>query len=163
MRIPRVRKGIPSQPITYLWERQREIARRLLIGDRQCDIARDLNMTPGRMSVICNSPIFKKYLSSLSVRREEKAIDIGEKIKEGATLGVELLVNSLKDEKIHTSLKAKIAMDFLDREGHGKVSTVKSEVTHVLTAGKIEELKRLRSERLKSITYEPVLDAVMEG
>jgi hypothetical protein len=161
MRIPRVRKGIPSQPITYLWERQREIARRLVVGDRQCDIARDLNMTPGRMSIICNSTIFKKYLGSISERREEKACDISEKIRKGAELGVTVLYDALSSNDAHISLKAKIAQDFLDREGHGKVSTVKTEVTHVLTAGKIEELKRLRAERLRSITYEPTIEAVM--
>jgi hypothetical protein len=161
MRVPRVRKGIPSQPITYLWERQREIARRLVVGDRQVDIASDLGMTQSRMSVICNSPIFKKYLSTLTVRREEKAIDISEKIKKGAELGVDVLYDALTDEKAHISLKAKIAMDFLDREGHGKVTTVRSEVTHILTAGKIEELKRLRAERLQSITYAPTIEAVM--
>lgn len=159
MRIPRVRNGVPKQPIQHLWERQKEIARRLVAGHRQIDIALDFNMTPGRMSIICNSPIFKTYLASLSVRREEKAVDISEKIKEGATLGVQHLVDTLQDEKAHVSLRTKIAMDFLDREGHGKVTKLGVDVVHHLTSDKIAELKAKRAEKLQGITYQPILEA----
>lgn len=160
MRVPK--RDIPAQPITHLWERQKEIARRLAVGQRQCDIARDLGMTPGRMSIICNSPAFKKYLGSLTSIREERAIDINATIKAGATKGAELLVNILTDEKAHISLKAKVAMDLLDREGHGKISKVQSEVTHHLTGDRIAELKRLREERLKEITFSgPIIEAVV--
>ena len=159
MRIPRKRNGIPSQPITHLWERQKEIARRLVAGHCQIDIARDFSMTPGRMSIICNSPIFKQYLASLSIRREEKACDISERIKFGATLGANLLVEVLEGKhEAHISLKANIAKDLLDREGHGKVSKIIGEVTHHLTANRIEELKATRRERLAGITFSPTID-----
>lgn len=157
-RVPR--RAVPSQPITHLWERQKEIARRLVAGHRQIDIARDYNMTPGRISIICNSPVFKKYLASLSTIREERAVDIGEKIREGATKGAELLVDILSNDNAHISLKAKVAMDLLDREGHGKVTKVQTEVTHHLTGDRIAELKRLREEKLKSLEYTPpILEA----
>lgn len=160
MRIPR--RDIPAQPIQHLWERQKEIARRLAVGHRQCDIARDLKMTPGRMSIICNSPAFKKYLSTITAVREERAMDISATIREGAEKGASLLVNILESTEAHISLKAKVAMDLLDREGHGKISKVQSEVTHHLTGDRIAELKRLREERLKEITFNgPVIEAVM--
>jgi hypothetical protein len=154
-------RTVPKQPILHLWERQKEIARRLIAGHRQIDIARDYSMTPGRMSIICNSPIFKKYLSSLCVRREERAVDINTTIREGAVLGAQLLVDIVSGTKdAHISLQAKAAMDLLDREGHGKVSTVRQEVTHHLTSSRIEELKALRQEKLKELTYTaPTLEA----
>lgn len=161
MRIPE--RKVPQQPIGHLWERHKEIARRLVAGHRQIDIARDYDMTPGRMSIICNSPVFKRYLESLSVRREEKALDINTLIKEGAGVGAQLLVDIVSGLKEDASiaLQAKAAMDLLDREGHGKVSTVRQEVTHHLTSARIEELKRLRTEKLQEISYQPsIIDAV---
>jgi len=153
-------RSVPKQPITHLWERQKEIARRLIAGHRQIDIARDYDMTPGRMSIICNSPVFKQYLASLCTRREERAVDINALIKKGAESGAQLLVNIVDGTTpAHISLQAKAAMDLLDREGHGKVSTVRQEVTHHLTSSRIEELKALREDKLKSLTHIPVIEA----
>lgn len=158
MRVPE--RKVPAQPISHLWERQKEIARRLVAGHRQIDIARDYGMTPGRMSVICNSPVFKQYLASLASIREERAVDIGKTIREGAETGAQLLVDILSNDNAHISLKAKVAMDLLDREGHGKISTVRAEVTHHLTGDRIAELKKAREEKLRGISYSgPVLEA----
>lgn len=153
-------RSVPKQPITFLWERHKEIARRLIAGHRQIDIAKDYNMSPGRMSIICNSPLLKQYLASLAVRREEKACDIAQLIKQGAQSGAQLLVDIVEGRQdAHISLQAKAAMDLLDREGHGKVSTVRQEVTHHLTSSRIEELKALREDKLKSLTHTPVIEA----
>ena len=155
-------RSVPQQPIMFLWERQKEIGRRIVAGHRQIDIARDYNMSPGRMSIICNSPIFKKYLASLCSRREDRAIDINTLIKQGATVGAKLLVDIIDGTvPAHVSLQAKAAMDLLDREGHGKVSTVRQEVTHHLTSNRIEELKALREEKLKMLSFTHILEAQM--
>ena len=150
MRVPR--RVVPIQPLTYMWERHKEIARLVVTGLRPIDISGKLGIQPCRLSIIMNSPVFKEYLLSLSERRNEVAFDMKKELMEGAENGVKKLNSFLDDEEVPKSLKAKIAMDFLDRTGYGKVTLVKSEstVTH-LTEGRLERLKREAKELLSGV------------
>lgn len=151
MRIPR--RNIPEQPLNHMWERHKEIARRLLCGERQADIAKALNMSLSRISIICNSPIFKHHLDRLSHGRNEEAIDIQRNLQHNAELASQIL-NQILSNKVEapTHLKARVAMDALDRGGFPKVSISKNENVNVtLTADKLEEIKRKREVMLKGL------------
>lgn len=147
MRVPR--RPTVAQPLTYLWERHKEIARRVVAGDRPVDIAADIKMTPCRLSIIMNSPAFKKYVESLRGRVEQGLVDIRKEINKGAQEGVGLLLKLMRSNETPDNQKAKLALEFLDRDGHGKVQKVQTQnTTVVLTAEKLEELKQKREAQL---------------
>lgn len=154
MRIPR--RNIPAQPLSYIWERHKDIARRVVAGEKPIDICRDISMTPSRMSIIMNSPAFKKYVDSLRARVEVGLVDIRQEINKGAQKGVGLLLGLMTapDNEViddGKKFKAKLALEFLDRDGHGKVQKVQTQnTTVVLTASTIQELKEKRAKHLEA-------------
>lgn len=159
-------KAQPDKPVTYLWERHKEIARRILCGQKPIDICRDLQYTPAWMSTVMNSPVFKEYLSKLRERTEESVVDIRARIHSGADKGVDLLYQTLTStgaDAAPTSLKVKIAQDFLDRAGHGKVTKVQNETNITfLNADKLAELKQKRQYLMGGLqSSRPADDAIL--
>lgn len=142
-RVPRV---AVAQPITHLWERHREILRRLVAGDRQVDIAHSLDMTEARLSVICNSPAFQHELRRLSAGADASAMDVNARIQELSHDAITIMENAILDRagSVPIKLKVDVAKDVLDRAGFGAVR--KLQVTDVhLTKDDIEDLKRRRA------------------
>jgi len=156
MRVPSGNLG-GAKPVSYLWERHREIARLLVSGERPVDICRRLGYTQSWLSTVMNSPVFKEYLSKLSERKDDQAIDIRKQIEEGAQVGVSALLKILKEEdeykdRVSVQQKIKIAQDFLDREGHGKITKVVNDTTvKVLTEDRIQSLKERRQAMLANL------------
>jgi len=163
MRVPSGKLN-SAKPVTYLWERHKEVARLLVSGMRPIDISRRLGYTPAWLSTMMNSPVFKNYLGQLSSGKDERALDIRSQIKEGALFGAAELLKIIKGEGeykdgVTTSLKVKIAQDFLDREGHGKVTKVQQHTSiTVLDGNKLEELKARRAALLSNLTDQKVID-----
>jgi hypothetical protein len=131
---------------------------------RPIDIAKRLKYTPAWLSTMMNSPVFKSHLAELSANKNEKALDIRSQIKEGALFGAAELLKIIKGEGeykegVTTSLKVKIAQDFLDREGHGKVTKVQQQTSiTVLDGNKLEELKARRAALLSNLTEQKIID-----
>ena len=147
MRIPR--RAIPIQPLTHLWERHKEIARLLLSGMTQQEIARKLDFSESWLSIVCNSPIFRKYLDSLRSRVETGLADVRETINQGAVLSANVLLGMLKQTDVSPATKAKVAFDFLDRAGYGAIKTVRNENLNVhLTGDRLQQLKEERDRLL---------------
>ena len=146
-----------TKPVTFLWERHKEVARLLVSGERPIDIAKRLGYTQAWLSTMMNSPVFKDYLKKLSERKDEGALDIRKQIEEGAQVGVCELLKILKGEDqyaegVSVQQKIKVAQDFLDREGHGKVTKVEQRsVSVVLNEDKIEQLKARRASLLANL------------
>lgn len=156
MRVPSGNLG-GAKPVSYLWERHREIARLLVAGERPVDICKRLGYTQSWLSTVMNSPVFKEYLAKLSERKDDQAIDIRKQIEEGAQVGVSALLKILKEEdeykdRVSVQQKIKIAQDFLDREGHGKITKVVNDTTvKVLTEDRIQSLKERRQAMLANL------------
>ena len=133
--------------LTVLWEHHKEIARRLLLGERQFEICKSLSVSPSWLSIMTTSPAFIKYLDSLRARTEIGLKDVRSEITAGAKDSVTVLRNLLKSS--NENIQAKVAMDFLDRDGYApaKVMQVQSTTVH-LTADRIEQLKEKRKELL---------------
>jgi len=88
----RPRTGIiPSNPLTQVTERHREMMRREVCGERPADIARDMGVSPGRLSVIRNSPAYQEELDELSRAADKDATTIAQRIRRMA-------LNVLEDE-----------------------------------------------------------------
>jgi hypothetical protein len=155
-RIPRKIEGNGS-PVQHLWEVHKEIARLQVSGMRPVEISKRLGYTQAWLSTVMCSPVYVKYLASLSNRADDNAIDIKKRIQEGAETGVMELLKVLKGDgeykgAVPTSLKVKVAQDFLDRNGQGKINKVEQTSTvTVLDAAKIEELKARRSSLLANL------------
>jgi hypothetical protein len=164
MRVPR-KQGGNGAPITYLWERHKEVARLQVSGMRPIEIARMLGYTSSWLSTIMCSPVYKKYLATLSAKADDNAIDIKKRIQEGAETGVEELLKILKGDgeykgNVNPSLKAKVAQDFLDRNGNAKVSRIQEErVVTILDAARIEELKQNRTRMLSNLRQPITIEA----
>lgn len=156
----RPRSGrLPNKPLVYLTERHREMARQLVAGERQCDVARTFGISQARMSDICRSPVFMEYVDHLAHRREAGAVDIASRVRHGSSAGLELLARILMPgtpEYEGTDLRTKVsvARDLLDREGSAPRTTAKQstnkEVSLHVTAADIAELKALRKARRDS-------------
>jgi hypothetical protein len=150
-----------AKPVTYLWERHKEVARLLVAGERPIDICRRLGYTPAWLSTMMHSPVFKEYLNKLSEKKDENALDIRGQIEEGARVGVAELLRILKGEDeykegVSVTQKIKVAQDFLDREGHVKVTKVQNNTTvTVLNEDRIEQLKARRAALLSNLDVSP--------
>lgn len=147
-----------GSPVKHLWEVHKEIARLQVSGMRPVEICQRLGYTQAWLSTIQCSPVYKKYLASLSERAEDNAVDIKKRILEGAETGVCELLKVLKGEgpygngAVSPSLKVKVAQDFLDRNGNAKITKVESNNTvTVLDAARIEELKQNRARLLANL------------
>lgn len=135
--------------IQNMWEHHKEIARRLLLGERQMDIARDMKLSQNWISIVCSSPAFIKYLDGLRARTEVGISDVRKEITAGAVEGIKVLRSLLTSSNEQIQLKA--ATDLLDRDGFGAVKRVEQQVSGTvhLTADRLEELKARRNQMLQ--------------
>ncbi len=142
MRVPT--EAVPDQPLTYIWERHREIARRLVAGEKPIEIARAMNYTPGRVSVIMHSPAFKEVLLDLRKQANENAADVRGRISQSAIRAMDILEAALAEkppEGITLSKQVSIAQDMLDRAGHGAVQKSLA-LTGALDSNDLDEIKK---------------------
>lgn len=137
-----------SQPLTHLWERHKEILRRLVAGDRQVDIARDMQMTQSRMSIICNSPAFKTQLERLSLGADNNALDVQDRVTALSSDAMSVLEDVLQNgEGIPKKLQVDVARDIMDRAGHGAVKKTAT-ITATLGADDIAEMRQRRDRTI---------------
>lgn len=85
--------------IKRILPRHVEIMNRLILGQRQVEIARDLEMTESRLSIIVNSPLFQLELKKKQLRRAEQLLDLEDSILKGANLGAKFHKDILEDDK----------------------------------------------------------------
>lgn len=129
---------------------------RLILGQKQRDIAEQMSISQGRLSIIVNSPLFKLELRKKMMRREEKMVEIEDNLLEGAKLGTKFhkdvlegqYPNELKQRSatVMSSLAVKM---FQPRNGGGSLNGEMSE-------GKSYE------ERLKEVTFKETIKVVTE-
>ena len=148
-RIPRKFGTGSANSLSNMWEHHKEIARRLLLGERQMDIARDMKLSQSWLSIVCCSPAFIKYLDGLRARTESGISDVRKEITAGAVEGIKVLRSLLTSDNEQIKLKA--ATDLLDRDGFGAVKRVEQNVTGTvhLTADRLNELKARRNQMLQ--------------
>ena len=139
----------PRKPfaIKKMWDRHHEIARRLVLGEKPTDIAKDLGITKETVSNTRNSPIVRDHISVLQAARDVECIDVAQEIKATAPKALKLLQDILEPDtdigqSASPALKAHTARDLLDRAGHAPVRKFSGEIAHGLfTAADVAELK----------------------
>lgn len=66
--------------VAEMYEATHEVARRLLLGEKNVDIAKAMNITPQQVSSIRNSPVVKDKLTLMSAARDVGCIDLATEI-----------------------------------------------------------------------------------
>lgn len=132
--------------IQSLQERHREILRRLALGQAPKEIATSLSITPQVVHYVKNSHIGKRELGLIQGARTADAIEVTNQIQELAPEALDTLESLMGDEKESPgSLRAKIAIDILDRAGHGAVKK-QLNVSHHLSQEDIDDIKMRSKE-----------------
>lgn len=142
----------------YIRPRHSEIARRLILGQTQAQICRELGMNQGRMSLIVNSPLFVREVKRLERERDAVTVDVTRQIREAAPDALEVLQRTMymgKTERI----KYDAARDLLDRAGYSAVQKVAVATTKVDTSNMQDtELRDLLVNRLQRSSANHIQD-----
>ncbi|MEM2125698.1 MAG: hypothetical protein QXQ53_04805 [Candidatus Methanosuratincola sp.] len=94
--------------ITRLLPKHYEIMTRLLLGQKEVDIARDLGMSVSRVSIIVNSPLFQLELKRQLKKRQKRIHDIEEMVMDAAEAGAELMKKSLANPNVPLPIRVEI-------------------------------------------------------
>lgn len=130
-------RRLPSnEPRSYEISEMRAIHFRMVelsfLGYKEKAIAQLLNRTPQNVSDVLNSELAQAHLASLQNLRDENSISVAKQLKELAPEALRLVKTSLvrkneellkDDEAKLDALHAKIALEVLDRTGHGVPKT----------------------------------------
>ena len=140
-RLPKV-----LMPKTYrvdeISHRHHEIARMVLLGVKNNEIARRLNITREFVSNVRNSPVVKEQLDLMAAERDKETIDVAIKIKEALPKCVDFLAETIEDGEVSKTLRSKNAFGLLSIGGHGTTKNVSVKATHaILTATDIAEIR----------------------
>lgn len=130
--------------VSEMWDIHHEIARMLLIGWKNVDIAKKLDVSAVMVSEVRNSPVVRDKLALMCKARDADAIDVAKEIKDFAPVALNLLKDIVTGEGdgegASIGLRGKHAKDLLEKGGHVAVQKSLGLVGH-LTAEEIEAMK----------------------
>lgn len=109
-------QSVERYGLGYIRPRHEEIARRLVCGQSQAEIARTLGINQGRLSIIINSPLFKIVVARLSKLRDDSTTDLQEELKALAPIAIQEL-GKLAMTSPSERLRLDASKDILDRAG----------------------------------------------
>lgn len=140
--------------------RHHEMARMMLLGWGNDEIALAMGLDKTRVSQVRNSPVMMRHLAMLSTARDSEAVTVGKLLEEDAVKNVRLL-QDIRDGEVpgaDVKLRSEVARDLLDRAGHGKITKVQGRLEHGhFIEGVLERVKARRTSSLsleESITFE---------
>src|SRR5690606_36755504 len=126
-----------------------ELARLLAQGRKQCDIALITGFSQTRISILKSDPSFQElltYYQEMETQNFEKArVDVAERLHSLGIGTLEVLHERVRDDPNSLDGKTLIGLAelTLDRIGHGKQSSVNTNVTHSIDEA---QLARIRSQ-----------------
>ena len=140
--------SVQKYGLNYIRPYHREIARRLVLGQTQGEICKQLGISASRMSIIVHSPLFKLELKRLEKARDEGVEDVTRTLQEISPVAIEVLERLMYEGKPQVRLQA--ASTLLDRAGYGAVNKVQvsANINYVDQSMTDDELRRMISERL---------------
>ena len=142
------RRKDPSQTnrwsVSEMWDIHHEIARMLLLGWKNVDIAKKLDISREMVSGVRNSPVVRERLALMHKARDADAIDVAKEIKDFAPVALNLLKDIVKGEGdaegASIGLRGRHAIDLVEKAGHVAVQKSLGLVGH-LTSEDIEKIK----------------------
>jgi len=152
--------------VNEMWEMHHEIVRLLVMGMKNVEICKVLNVSQPMVSYVRNSKVVKDHLAIMRSARDADTIDVARDIREKAPKALALLESIIDDQgETHSmALVAKTAESWLDRAGHGAIKTVKvaGAVAH-FTADEIMDIKRAANEEAEMANMIDVTPKEAEG
>jgi len=149
-REPDKRKRKPNEErktfeVNEMWEMHHEIVRRLLLGQKNREIAKSLSVSEQVVSYTRNSKVVRDKLDIMRAARDADSIDIATEIRDKAPKALKILESIIDDngEKVAMTLVAKTAENWVNRAGYVAPKSVILEgiVAH-FTADEIEKIKK---------------------
>ena len=134
--------------VAELWDNHHEIARRLLLGQKSVDIARDMDITPAQVSNVKNSPVVQEKLVLMRAARDAGSVDLAKEIMDLAPIALERIKEALSSgtvlgKEVSASQLLKESNGILDREMGKAVQRVDTRGIHaVLSMDDIERIKQ---------------------
>ena len=134
---------------TNIWDRHHEIARRLLLGHANKDIAKDLGITKEMVSMVRNSPVVKDKLTCMQVARDAQAVDLAAEIANLAPVALQKLKEALEEGKVNgqqlnATAIVNVANSILDRD-QGK-PTQRVETRNLHGHFTIDDINRMKEK-----------------
>ena len=145
--------------ISHMTERHHEIARRLLLGQGNKEIASAMGITPQMVSIVRNSGCVREKLTTMSGARDLDSVDLAKEIRELAPKALQVMEEIMDDTSAPKHVRLAAARDMLDRAGFAPVKKLDVNSSHVvLSATDIEAMKK----RAYSIAGDVIVDVTPE-
>lgn len=113
--------GRKGQQIAQMWDNHHEIARLIVLGMNNQEIAKKMNCTPQTVSNVRNSPVVQDKLAILHAVRDVATGDLAHEIAEMAPMALKRIREVLETGQVHgqtasAAVIMKEANNLLDRE-----------------------------------------------
>lgn len=139
------------QVVKEMNERHHEIARMVLLGYKNVEIAEILNISKDFVCSVRNAPPVKEQVAILAGARDNSTIDIARQIQAILPECVQYLSETIGNPEISSNLRSRNAFGLLATGGHGPSKNVNVKGVHaVLTADDIKEIR----EKAESIAID---------
>ena len=141
------RRAEPGERKTYniqqLWQRTHEIIALALLGLKETEIARSLNIHPQTVSNTVNSDLGRKKLSEMREKRDENFTNVAEEVAKLFPIAIETYEKILQGEEKSRMQKETADTVLMDIGGHRAPTRVQGEHVHAyLDREAIEEFKK---------------------
>jgi len=145
----------PANKINYLHPHHRSMARSLVAGGlRNKDLCVMYGFTPGQMSAIMNSPLFKSEVARLEAMAEDTSCNVRRDLNMLKSRATEVIAEDLFSTE--RRLRSNTAFEVLDRTGFGKNAPVQKHEHKHLHAHGHKDLGKLDNRQL----YEEVMTLI---
>lgn len=134
------RKTPPGQKkrgfqVAEMWESHHEIARRIILGEKNVDIARIMNISEQQVSNVRNSPVVMDKLAIMSAARDAATVDLAKEILELAPIAIRRVKEALekgtvKGKELSAAGILKEANGIIDREIGKPTQTINTRNLH---------------------------------
>ena len=138
--------------IAEMWDQHHEIARRLVLGQSNVEIAEALGVDKQTVSNVKNSPVVQDKLTLLRAARDCDSIDLAKEIAEMAPMALKRVREALETgtvlgKEVNAATILKEANSLLDREMGKAIQRIDSRnLNATLTLEDIEAIKQRAAE-----------------
>ncbi len=154
--LPEMRK---SFQIAEVHELHHETARRLVIGGKPKEVAKQLGISYQSVINVKNSPVIQEQMKLLGGARDVETMNVAKQIRDLAPKCVEVLTDILEDDDCGKSLKMKTSLAILDRAGHSVPKNVNVKGVHaVVSAADLDRIKARAAEINMIADEEDIVD-----
>jgi hypothetical protein len=140
--------------IAEMWDQHHEIARRLVLGQSNVEIAEALGVTRETVSNVKNSPVVQDKLALLRAARDCDSIDLGKEIAEMAPMALKRIREAIETgtvlgKEVYAASILKEANSLLDREMGMAIQRIDSRnLNATIGPDDLEDIKRRAAELL---------------